>query len=246
MIILSVGLPKSGSAWYYYMTNDLVVAAGHDDAGAVRDKFALHGILKFPTCNIQEPTADKLELLMKPPVTSATFTVKTHFPPNGALLDLLAAGNMKVTVMIRDPRDIAVSGYEAGEAMRRQGKTGTFANIHSLSEAILWAEKWLATTWLEWSRIDGILMVKYEDVLRSPVDELRRLNDFLGFGVPSEPLEAIATHWSKDTPSHHRAQRGHFNKGVSGRHRQAMNEDEQDLCRERLGTYIAAMGYEMR
>ncbi len=243
MIILSVGLPKSGSAWYYYMTNDLVVAAGHDDSTHIKEKYNLHHILKFPTCNIQEPTAEKLDLLLKPPVIDSTFTVKTHFPPNDALLKYMNSGDIKVTLMIRDPRDIALSGFEAGVAMRYRGKRGTFANITTLAEAIIWTERWLDKTWSTWKRIDGILKVKYEDVLLSPLHELNRLSDFLDFQIPKESLQAIASHWSKNSGAKKNPSIGHFNKGISGRHRQAIRGADLALCRERLGEYIEAMGY---
>jgi hypothetical protein len=31
MIILSIGMPRAGSGWYYNLTNDLMLAAGAQD-----------------------------------------------------------------------------------------------------------------------------------------------------------------------------------------------------------------------
>jgi hypothetical protein len=243
MIVLSVGLPKSGSAWYYYMTNDLLVAAGHEDAGAVKERYNLQNILKFPTCNIQEPTEAKLEMLLQPPVRQETFAVKTHFPPNEAVIKALQEGMIKVTFLYRDPRDIALSGYDAGAAMRRRGKTGTFANIHTMEEAILWAEKWLKKTWNPWRQVDGILKVKYEDLLLGPFEELARLNRFLELDVADETLRHIVSHWDKHSQTRSNAPKGHLNKGIHGRHRKAMGDAELELCRRHLGPYIEEMGY---
>ena len=246
MIILSIGLPKSGSAWYYYMTNDLVMAAGYDDANRIREDHNLHGILKFPTCNIQELTEQKLALLTQPSLQQKTFAIKTHFPPDNAWQEALKRGLVKATLVYRDPRDIAVSGYEAGKAMRRRGKTGTFANINTLEEAILWTEKWLLDTWVPCRDIEGILKVKYEDLLLKPLEELARLRQFLGFDVPDEALQDIVAHWDKHSQSKQKAPKGHLNKGVHGRHRKVMGTTELELCSRRLGAYIEEMGYDPR
>ncbi len=243
MIILSVGLPKSGSAWYYYMTNDLVVAAGHEDSNRIKEEYNLQEILKFPTCNIQEPTAQKLDLLLQPAIKAKTFAVKTHFPPNGRLMDAMNDGLVKTTFLYRDPRDIAVSGYEAGLAMRRRGESGTFATMRTMEEAILWTKKWLVKTWEPWGKIEGILKVKYEDLLASPIDELHRLNRFLNFNVSGESLKHITARWNKQSQHKKDNPKGHLNKGVRGRHLEVMGDSELTLCRQHLGQYIDDMGY---
>lgn len=51
MIVLSAGLPKSGTGWYYNLTNDLIVA-GLDDAHAVRERYKLHDILDGENCRL--------------------------------------------------------------------------------------------------------------------------------------------------------------------------------------------------
>ena len=52
MIILSVGMPRAGSGWYYNLTNDLILATGGQDARQIRKKYHLGRILTEVNCNI--------------------------------------------------------------------------------------------------------------------------------------------------------------------------------------------------
>jgi hypothetical protein len=41
MIILSTGMPRAGSGWYYNLTNDLIIAAGYQDGHNMRQRYSL-------------------------------------------------------------------------------------------------------------------------------------------------------------------------------------------------------------
>ena len=41
MIILSTGMPRAGSGWYYNLTNDLIIAAGYQDGHKIRQRYHL-------------------------------------------------------------------------------------------------------------------------------------------------------------------------------------------------------------
>jgi len=243
MLILSVGLPKSGSAWFFHLTNDLAKAAGHCDANEVKNQFSLERFLKFTTCNVQELTPEKLRLLTSPPIGNHSFTVKTHFPPNPVLLDYLARGLVKATYIYRDPRDIAVSGYEAGQKLREEGKEKSFAKLTTMREAILWTGNLLESSWKQWRKVKGVFFVRYEDLLEHPDSELKRLCEFLGFNVTIDMLELIIDRWSAARIKRDSPQMLHFNQGVAGRFRAVMGSEELQLTRENLGTYLEEMGY---
>lgn len=243
MIILSAGLPKSGSAWYFRITNEAVQAAGFQDANEIKERFNLHNILKFGTCNIQEPTSEKIRLLTTPPIDNYTFAVKTHFPPNSTLLNYMAQGRIKTTFIFRDPRDMAVSGYEAGQKLRKTGRRDLFAKLTNVKEAIYWAETWLKRSWEKWRVAEGVLFVRYEDLLAHPMVELKRLCEFMNFNLDPTTLDQILDKWSADRVKSAPKQILHFNKGTSGRYRTAMGPGELKLCRERLGPYLKDMGY---
>ncbi len=52
MLVLSVGIPKSGSGWYFNLKNDLLIAAGHQDVRDIRKKFNLESCMKYYNCNM--------------------------------------------------------------------------------------------------------------------------------------------------------------------------------------------------
>jgi Sulfotransferase domain len=245
MLILSVGMPKSGSAWYYNLTNDLLVAGGCHDARMIRDRYNLHPILKYGTCNIQDPTDEKLQLLTSPPIGDHTFVVKTHAPPTEFLVGLIDQGSLKATYVYRDPRDTAVSGYEEGRKLREKGKVHRgVTRLETMTDAIQWSESWLKRSWDRWKNVKGVLRVKYEDLLANPQNELERLASFLCVEVESDVLKEIDHRWRPErlVPSKGKIPL-HFNKGVAGRFRKAMNPEEQSYCQERIGPYLSEMGY---
>ncbi|MDF1516265.1 MAG: hypothetical protein P1S60_20815, partial [Anaerolineae bacterium] len=81
MIIVSAAMVKSGSGWYYNMTNDLMVVGGHQDARYVRDKYHLNSIMRYSNCNIEYPILPIMMMLLIPHMQGHTFAVKTHQAP---------------------------------------------------------------------------------------------------------------------------------------------------------------------
>lgn len=244
-MILSVGFPKSGSAWYYNLTNDLLVAGGGHDARMVRDRYELHSIMKFGTCNIQSPTQEKLLRLTSPPLSDYTFAVKTHAPPSEPLLGLLGRGRVKATYIYRDPRDVAVSGLEEGEKLRRKGKLHrAVTKLRTMGDAILWSESWLRKSWDRWKDVRGVLRLRYEDLLARPEEELKRLTAFLSLRVGDGDLARIIDNWRPENLAGGRKNAPlHFNKGMAGRFRSVMSPDEQRSCLERWRPILVEMGY---
>lgn len=45
-LLLSAGMPKSGSAYVYNLINDLMIAGGHRDAREIKRDYKLQGLMK--------------------------------------------------------------------------------------------------------------------------------------------------------------------------------------------------------
>jgi hypothetical protein len=57
MLVLSAGMPKSGSGYFYNIINELLVASGGGkDARWVKQKRALDGLMRWHNNNIGTPT----------------------------------------------------------------------------------------------------------------------------------------------------------------------------------------------
>lgn len=214
MIVLSVGLQKSGSTWYFNLTNDLLVVAGHQDARIIRQKFHFHSILRYQNCVVNEPTLLRLAVIAIPHFFGIAFVIKTHSALSATMRSLMSLNIMKATYIYRDPRDAAVSAFEFGQIIRNQGETHTFAKLHTLTDAIRYIRSQLAK-WDDWTRCNHVLTVRYEDLLTDPVDELN---------VPCVDLQRIATSYRTDQVTPGKAKALHFNIGSAGRFAQVMNQ----------------------
>ncbi|MHC4617664.1 MAG: sulfotransferase domain-containing protein [Planctomycetota bacterium] len=244
MIVLSAGMPRSGSGWYYKMTNDLLVMAGHDDAQTIRQRFHLHPILKEANCRL---AGSRLlhPLLLVPHFSGCTFAVKTHRPPVAKFRLLVSAGIARATYIYRDPRDAALSAFEIGQKQREMARTREFSGLDSMEAAILFIREHLAK-WDQWMQYGQMLPVRYENLVAGPVEELRRLARYLGLDVPPRGLKSIAAAYQRPNRAEtvYRGKATHFSRGIVGRFREVMTLQELELCRMHLGDYLRKMGYE--
>ena len=244
MIILSAGIQKSGTGWFFNMTNDLLVAAGKQDVRAVRDRYGLSRILKHENCNLGLPRFLKLVRLLHPHMAGNTFVVKTHTAPTGGLRLFVRTFNVfKVTFIYRDPRDIALSAFDHGQKIRSQGESHTFGRLDTIEKAITETRRWVET-WDDWHDLRHIHLVRYETLKQTPAQELRRLVDYLGIEVPADVIEQVAQNYQPDQLKAGRGKSLHFNKGQVGRFRQVMTPQQIELSHEVLGEYVQKMGYE--
>ena len=112
MIILSAGMPRAGSGWFYNLTNDLVIAAGNQDGHQIRKKYRLGRFLTEVNCNIGALSTKRLIPILIPSTLGNTFVIKTHAGPTPLALRLIQDGTIRPTYIYRDPRDAMLSAYE--------------------------------------------------------------------------------------------------------------------------------------
>jgi len=240
MIVLSAGMQKSGTGWYFNLTNDLLVVAGYQDVRAIRQKFRLHSILRHYNCNIGKPTPFELALVAIPHFLGNTFVVKMHGAPSTWIRFLMSTNIMKATYIYRDPRDVVISAFEHGQIIRSRGETHTFGKLDSIEASILYV-KGLLTNWDKWTQCTQALIVRYEDLVADPIGELKRLAGFLSLSVSSEGLHRIVATYKIDQSNEVKGL--HFNKVAAGSFRYVMNQKEQDLCKKYFRDYLQRMGY---
>ena len=81
MIVLSVGMPRAGSAWHYSIIHDLMATTGSVDARDIRAKYRLQNILTKANCNIGVLSPRRLGMVMIPALMGNTFVIKAHAGP---------------------------------------------------------------------------------------------------------------------------------------------------------------------
>jgi hypothetical protein len=236
-------MQKSGSGWFFNLTNDLLVATGNQDVRQIRERYHLHPFMKYYNCNIGRPILPKVAILTVIHYLGNTFVVKTHSFPSPSLRYQISRKIVKATYIYRDPRDAVVSAYEHGKRLRSQGQIHSFATLKTLEEAILRARNWLKI-WEAWNSQPNTLLVRYEDLLSQPENELRRLANFLNLTLAEDKRIKIISAYQPESNEDLAGKGLHFNKGVIGRYRSVMTSHELKLCTEQFGDYLNLMGYE--
>jgi hypothetical protein len=244
MIVISAGMQKAGTGWYFNLTNDFLVISGHSDIRSIRDKFELNDMLIHHNCNIGELSTFNLKRLEALHGAGLTFTVKTHSEPTVALKEMVQKGVCRVTYIYRDPRDVALSAFEHGQDLRSKGRKDSFAKLNNLESAVKFANDVLGV-WRQYCQLDQILLSRYEDLVSNPKRELIKLMKFLDLRLRSSQLDEIIDNYSKNRILNNKMMQRflHYNRGVSGRFKQRMTVHTLALCNQYFGQYLPQMGY---
>ncbi len=200
MLVLVYGLPKSASSYATELARGLAEAAGHDQV-QLRERYHEARFVQ-DLAELEAVCADLPE--------DAILVLKTHSPRNRTVAELEERGLLKSIATFRDPRDAALSAFEAGELARQQNDTyQTFYTLESLDDAIDFtikhfdhAEGWLAS--------DATLKLDYHYLTPSGDQPARDIAAYLGI----DPNLASAV---EDLTSGNRRVYN-YNVGTSGRY----------------------------
>lgn len=247
-IILSIGMPRSGSAWFYNLTHDLVVAAGGADARKVREKYRLQRFLTEVNCLIPSLSFHRLLPVMVPSAFEPPYVINSHAERKPLADIFIKVGFIKPTFISRDPRDVALSAFEYGERARKY-KNGYrkgadfFSQFSTIEDALYFMEEYLQVA-EGWLTCPHALNVRYEDLLLNYGHETQRLVDFLAIDSGLPGLDEVI---AKYNPAHRssREKGTHFSKGKIGRYQQIFTEEQKALSKQIFGTYLEAQGYEI-
>lgn len=244
MIVISAGMQKSGSAWYFNMTNELMVRAGLSDVHDVRDRYRLGWLMRHRNCNIGWMGPHKLLPLLLPHSRGHEFVVKTHRGPTTTFRLLERRGVLRATYICRDPRDVVMSALDHGAKLRAEGRRWrNFARLRTFDHALVFVAK-LLRTWSAWADSDGVLLVRYEDLLADPTAELERLVAFLDLDVDADDVAEVSRRYRKDNVARREdAVHLHLNRGVAGRYAEVMTDAQIRQAEEAFGPMLTRMGY---
>lgn len=241
MIILSVGMPRAGSGWYYNLTHDLVTASGGQDAREIRRRYRLQGILTEVNCNIGALTPRRLLMTLVPSLLGNTFVIKAHSAPTPFARWLIRNGQLRPAYIYRDPRDAMLSAYDNGQRALQKGRANAFshlvdfeASLEFMKEYVRISEAWLA--------LQEALHCRYEDLLSDYDGEAARLVNFLKIQAEDPQVQAVIDRFRPEGAS--RETRGtHFNQGRTGRFRQKYTPEQQAILAQCFGSYLEKYGY---
>lgn len=243
MIVLSVGMPRAGSGWYYNLMHDLVLADGGKDARQVRKEYHLEGILTEVNCNIGALTLRRVSKVLIPAWKGEKFVIKAHAGPTLVGNFALSMGWMKASYLYRDPRDALLSAMDFGKRTLDQGHPNAFSHLTTLDKAIDFMLEY-CRIWEAWMKKDDVLHARYEDLLSNYDVEAAKLLNYLKMDPARVNVTEVIEKYRPGKAS--QGKDGlHFFKGQVGRFREKFNDEEQAKLAEKFGPYLTRMGYEI-
>lgn len=244
MIVVSAGMQKSGTGWFFNLTNGLVEAAGGDDTRELRTTSPrLERMINPHNCAIGPPTPKKLAVLVGQHLRGHRFTVKTHSPPTPALRALMKARVVRATYQYRDLRDVALSVLDHGSKVKDARPGDRMVNVKTIDQACRFVSE-LFDTWQAWTTRPGVFTVSYEQLRADPAAQLHRLADHLRMPIDDAGVAALLERYPAGAGSATWEDGMHFNKGEVGRFTQVMSRSDLDVCNRLLGPQLRDMGYE--
>ena len=242
MIILSIGMPRAGSGWFYNLTNDLMLANGAQDARKIRQRYRLQNMLTEVNCNIGAFTARRTLAVLFPSLLGNTFVIKAHAAPTSIALSLIQRGAIRPTYIYRDPRDAMLSAMENGQRARQQGRENAFSLLVDFDAALAFMKTYVAIS-QAWLACQPALLVRYESLLTDYDKQTERLAKFLGLDLGDAKTRQVIEQYRPESASSE--QKGlHFSHGKIGRFRQKMSPEQQEILSQTFGSYLDQLGYE--
>lgn len=242
-LILSVGMPRAGTGWFFNITQTLVIAAGGINAGEIRKKYHLSRFLTEVNCNIGTISSYRILPVISPLLFEPNYVIKLHAGRKSLADMLISIGFIKPTFIYRDPRDAALSIYEYGqEAITNPTASTAFSGIRTIEEAIDFITPYIEFA-DEWLRADDTFSVKYETLLSDFDLVVPKLVEFLDIDLDADHALTLVDHF-KAGQNVTSKKLTHFMKGKVGRYKEHFSDKQIGLCNDRFGPFLAEQGYQ--
>ena len=240
-IVLSVGMPRAGSGWYYNLTHSLIVASGGVDSRRIRKQYRLSRLLTEVNCNIGTLSPYRLIPVVIPALLGNTYAIKLHAGPTSLASWLIERDWIRPTYIYRDPRDALLSAFEYGQRKRKANRSGPFADLVTIDKAIDFMLEYIQVS-DAWLGIKGTLHVRYEDFLLNYDGEAARLTNFFTINQHAPGIMDVIEQF-RPHQGDSKTKGTHFVKGIIGRYRQALTGEQQARCVDVFGPYLERLNY---
>jgi sulfotransferase family protein len=222
LIIFSYGLTKSGSTLAFQLTR-----MGCEQAGFDQPQIAVPGLVVSPRINaIEHVSAAQADALLEEVrALGHPMVLKTHTRCDPAVRALVEAGHARVQVVLRDPRDVALSMLDNGRLSRERGRPA-FAEIVTLEDAIAALDNQIESL-RGWAALPGAQILHYDDLAFDTVATTARILAHLD--LPGDPAAIAAA-----------VRSGRFtqlNKGIPHRHRAEMTAADSARFRSHFAAF---------
>jgi len=240
-MVISAGMPRAGSGWYYNLVHDLVVASGGQNARTIRKRYHLGSFLTEVNCNISTLRFQRLFPVLIPAFLGNEYVIKTHAEPTKFFKSFQHRGKIKSTYIFRDPRAALLSAYEYGQRGLTNGRPNAFSHLMTLESAADFMDDYVQI-WAKWSTTDDVLMVKYEDLVADFDTEIERLSTVLGLDFSMGNTRIVLGDYRPEQGNALR-KGTHFHRGDIERYRQEFTPTHLERLTEKFKPVLDKMDY---
>jgi len=242
MVIINIGMPRSGTLWRYKLIRDLVIAGGGKDGMHIRKKYFLAPVIFPPNADLNTTSVKRLAPAIIPSIFGETYVLNSHAGPSKLAMFLIRIGAVKVVYGYRDPRDCILSILEYSLRALPQ-YSNEFLHINTLEKAVKYFENYI-NIWEEWTKVGKILVLKYEEMHSNYELSVENIIRYLNLEIPEKKISQITQlYLPKQKP-----QEGikiHFEHGRTNRFREKFNEDELSYLNETFQDVLHKMKYKL-
>ena len=133
-----------------------------------------------------------------------------------------------------------LSAFDFGQRALTKGRPNAFSHLSDFDKSMDFMMEYVHI-WEKWIKEKNVLTARYEDLLTNYDVESAKLVEYLKLNGSRPEVRKVIEQYR---PSTAEGQQGlHFYKGKIGRFREAYNDEQKSLLKEKLGPYLTQMGY---
>ena len=242
MIIINIGMPRSGTLWRYNILRELIVSNGGVDGLEIRNKYKLHYFLGKNNSDVNNLKPERFFPILVPSILGDIFVVNTHAKPRPTTKLLIRLGMVKAVYGYRDPRACILSMMEYSQRAL-PSYSANFLENKSVEQFVKYMDLY-HKVWEGWMGVESALIIKYEDMLIDYYSEVERITNYLGIDTGNKKTaesikKYIPRNKSEDGPHMH------LEHGEAERFRERFSSEELSYINQEFGPYLHKMGYRL-
>jgi Sulfotransferase domain len=231
MLIISYGIPKSGSTLAYELVRGMLLNAGHSQDLENKDRRGVQPLERRMKRNFSgQMGRAEIAALLEQIGPDSRIAVKTHAwfeEESYSWIDALCEkGEVLVIASCRDPRDICLSLLDAAGRARDAG-TAAFANVRDMEHAAK-KVKHRVNDFRIWASFRNAVRLDYEDVAFDTVKAIDKIERALGIVCNREEVLRYALEDAVTLK----------NKAKSHRHKEEMTEAQRQILDEHFRAFL--------
>lgn len=240
MVVINIGMPRSGTLWRYNLIKALVIASGGIDGLEIRKKFLLNAFIGGANADINTLKAKRLLPSLAPSLLGNSYVLNTHARPFNLAKSLVRRGKLKAVYGYRDPRDCILSMLEYSQRdLPNYG--ANFLKLKSAADGIRFMDLYLQI-WEDWSHQENTLVLRYEDMLTDYDASVDTIISYLDLSLSTNQISQIKENYlPRQKPES--GEHIHLETGIAQRAKSEFGAEDLEQLNQAFAPYLKKMGY---